>query len=386
MANTADVFFKHIPDDQTVPKYAVVYFDHLYSQFQKLEPAISDAGLKNRVREMNDKRRDGKLTWDEVYGLDLALLDHLPPEDLIRKAYDMRSKYRSIAGAKDYDAYIASKPPDLSTFQITEHNPQGGGDAPAGDAAEAGADEALVTVQALRADIRYLLGQFYLYYSLLPYREGLREELTRRARNWTFFFLGGVLVFMALPYAFPLLRFPTTCVVVLAGVIGGCVSMLQRIQSAPQEGDAIFNLAALTNGWKGISLSPLYGGIFAVLLFVLFAADVLQGAIFPDVNTPGKTITESTNNSGQSVSTTTTVQPAQTPSAAAQPPSPAPTPPPPPQKLSFKSFVTETGPTNGIAYALLVIWSFIAGFAERLVPDTLNRLVAKNQAIQGETS
>jgi hypothetical protein len=43
----------------------------------------------------------------------------------------------------------------------------------------------------------------------------------------------------------------------------------------------------------------------------------------------------------------------------------------------------QTYPTDMKAYALLVIWCFIAGFAERLVPDTLNRLVTKNQAIQG---
>ncbi|MDQ2974901.1 MAG: hypothetical protein M3R69_05745, partial [Acidobacteriota bacterium] len=48
--------------------------------------------------------------------------------------------------------------------------------------------------------------------------------------------------------------------------------------------------------------------------------------------------------------------------------------------LQIKDFLNETGPANGVSFALLIIWSFIAGFAERLVPDTLNRLVAKNEA------
>ncbi|HET7288725.1 MAG TPA: hypothetical protein VFI71_14685, partial [Pyrinomonadaceae bacterium] len=51
--------------------------------------------------------------------------------------------------------------------------------------------------------------------------------------------------------------------------------------------------------------------------------------------------------------------------------------------LQIKDFLKETGPKDGVSFALLMIWSFIAGFAERLVPDTLNRLVAKTEAIQG---
>ena len=51
--------------------------------------------------------------------------------------------------------------------------------------------------------------------------------------------------------------------------------------------------------------------------------------------------------------------------------------------LHAKDFIKQTGPKNGVSFALLMIWSFIAGFAERLVPDTLNRLVAKTEAIQG---
>ena len=40
-------------------------------------------------------------------------------------------------------------------------------------------------------------------------------------------------------------------------------------------------------GRDNLPLSPLYGAIFASLLFVLFAAGILKGTIFPEIHTPG---------------------------------------------------------------------------------------------------
>jgi hypothetical protein len=396
--------------EKVVTRYICAYFDHLHSEYLRVAPTIDDEKtrqLKERLAPIFEKRENEELTWDDVYSFDLEILELLSDEDLVRKAYDMRSKYRSIAGARDYDSYIASKPPDLTTLQI--------------ESVKETEDKGSVATDVLRADIRYLLGQFYLHYSLMPLREGLRDELTRRARQWTLTFLG---IFSVLIIAgqFIALFFPkfsalmdstvaivtsTVGVVIFAGIMGGCVSMLQRIQSAPNEGDALYNLAALSHGWKGISLSPLYDAIFAMLLYILFTAGILKGAVFPEVETltdytEAELLADDSDNSAAPVPSPTqealeavpsasgsSTDAATTPSPATPTPLPTPSPtatvtPTPKKSPAPKSLpFSDTAPVDGKAYALLVIWSFIAGFAERLVPDTLNRLVTKNQSIQG---
>jgi len=260
-------------------------------------------------------------------------------------------------------------------------------------------------------------------------REGLREQLTSRAVRLTKWILVVISLLIALSFGgSALLRNftkngefvsaigdllgafgPMIGSVALAGVIGGCISMLQRIQSAPSEGDALFNLAALTNGWRGLSLSPLYGGIFASVLFILFAAGLLKGAAFPTIETNGSsdaaavehqtTPTEqpTPQNPNKPIVLTSGVQ-FQTTALEAEPTKPDPTTTNAKTNqvknssadaekngkvLKIKEFLRDTGPQNGVSFALLMIWSFIAGFAERLVPDTINRMVAKNQALQG---
>lgn len=423
-----------------VPDYALLFFDHLYSEYLTFKPGIDEPEVIALLEKIHDKRANCQLTWSDIYTFDVALVDVRPLENLIRKAYDARAKYRSIAGQKEYDEYLASKPPDLTTILISPNGESAKPDTRTPEAAtkastfapssaspetvepaeaEAEPSKSVMLIQrVLRADIKYLLSKFYLYYTMLPMRENLREQLTSRAVRVTVIVLGIIVVLIFLSFggvyvfakvfqhyggnladygdlsgAFGL----TVGSVAFAGIVGGCVSMLQRIQSAPSEGDALFNLASLTNGWRGLSLSPIYGFIFALLLFVLFAAGVLEGSLFPKINTPGKSLPVApavkAANESAAASETASSPPMVTSGAAesgSQQPTPSPTPTPTPLTetektgiLQITDFLKATGPTDGVSFALLIIWSFLAGFLERLVPDTLNRLVAKNQAIQG---
>lgn len=407
-----------VPQDcfqSLVPDYALLFFDHLYSEYSTLRSSIKEQQVLNLLDAIHEKRLKCQLTWSDIYTFDLALIEKRPLENLIRKAYDARAKYRSIAGQKEFDEYLASKPPDLTSILIAPNiqpsapaeppepgQPPQPAEPPKPDQPPQSSD---IIQRVLRADIRYLLSKFYLYYAMLPMRESLREELTSRAvtmTKWILVIIVGLILasFVGVLFLEKVTRYGdltgafglTVGSVAFAGIVGGCVSMLQRIQSAPSEGDALFNLASLTNGWRGLSLSPLYGGIFASLLFVLFAAGILEGSIFPKIKTPGKIIA-----AAQTATKPANAEPTQQnqtapsgASAAASTPEKVATPTPTPVTetektgiLQIKDFLKETGPTDGVSFALLIIWSFIAGFAERLVPDTLNRLVAKNEAIQG---
>src|SRR5689334_19827747 len=101
-----------------VPKYALLFFDHLYSEYLALRSKITDAQVITLLDSLHDKRANCQLTWSDIYTFDLALIDERPLENLIRKAFDARAKYRSIAGQKEYDEYLASKPPDLTAILI----------------------------------------------------------------------------------------------------------------------------------------------------------------------------------------------------------------------------------------------------------------------------
>jgi len=139
----------------------------------------------------------------------------------------------------------------------------------------------------------------------------------------------------------------TLLMVVIAGLFGGAFSMLQRVQSPIIDGDPLSNLLSLRTARREILLAPIIGAVGAIVLYCAFDAKLLEGAFFPVMYGVPK--------------------------------------PPKGGSLMFTDYLWGSGPVDGIAQAKLLVWSFIAGFSERLLPDTLDR-ITKHASSNNATS
>ena len=121
-------------------------------------------------------------------------------------------------------------------------------------------------------------------------------------------------------------------VVFTAGLIGGFVSIQQRL---PKIG--LGELRELSMSWLSILLIPFNGGIFALVLMLLFISGIVEGALFPKYSE---------------------------------------TPPFDHENLQelmalYGSWLKTTFPATGPDIAKLLFWSFVAGFSERFVPQII---------------
>jgi hypothetical protein len=322
------------PRTEPLPDYGRLYFDHLLGEYRSLPAASIDPDVKSIADTLLAKKQQTALTWDDLYTFDLMLARLAPSEKLRRKVWSLRSRYRDIAGLREYEAYLASKPPD---------------------------PEGQVEEVILRADIEYLLGQLYLRYAIMPVRERERMWLSTRVAWSTII---GLLILEVFVFAIarsgqqdiaPFHAFgsqipiqaTTLTVVLFVGAMGGLISMQQRFQSASNEGDLIENVAQLRQGRSSVLLSPVSGAVFAAVLYLIIAAGLLKGDLFPLMTHVGASDEQAGNG------------------------------------VKLFNFIRDIEPEKYSDYAKLMVWSFLAGFAERLVPDTLSRFVEQGTSKSG---
>ena len=183
----------------------------------------------------------------------------------------------------------------------------------------------------LRADLEVLLARTQYLLLFQPSRERLRSALTSVGY--------GLIVVALIATTFPARYFSigTMYAVFFMGWVGGNLSAIQRIQSLP-EGDPIFRMSLVYSSWFSLIFSSITGGAFAFILYLIFVAGILQGSFFPSIVGSG-------------------------------------------DYLHFWDYAMKNNimlPESD--WAKLLIWSFIAGFAERLVPDLLTRLAAATKS------
>jgi FtsH-binding integral membrane protein len=197
-------------------------------------------------------------------------------------------------------------------------------------------DPATATEDELRADLSQLLGALERVSLTSELEDHVRRRFFRRVRTTALVALAVLLVMTAVGVYFQQPRaVPTLWVVLLAGMVGACFSAQQRLQSASPEGDVQTRVQALVRLAEGFYFAPIGGAIGALVLFGLFAGRLVQGDLFP--------IIDATFPAGVKVH-------------------------------AVYEFLNSAEPDSPGGLAKLLVWSFIAGFSERLVPSALDQL------------
>jgi len=121
----------------------------------------------------------------------------------------------------------------------------------------------------------------------------------------------------------------------LSGALGGAISTYIRVKSLPlmDKEQSIIKVLAICQ----IYITPIVAGIFGFLLYLLFASGIVTGALFPEF-------------SGL-----------EAPFETAQ------------------SMIDVVRTKTNLDSIKALVWAFIAGFSERMVPNILDKIVKESE-------
>ena len=285
-------------------------------EFESLKGSSADKNARDPGQQIVDKAEAREnLTWGDTYILERSVFLMLPNSEVHQRLWCVEARYRDAVGdATAYETYLKVEAPKL-TPESDEH---------------------------ARARLDNFIRELYRLYTVIDCRQTCGLSSLKRALLLTLWLQVPSIVLVLLGKAFSqyawLIPFS---VVFAAGSIGGAVSFIRRLQSLPNRGESLGDFVELTGG-AGQYFSLIAGGVFAIVLCILFAAGLVSGGVFP--------VLEPARLPGM-------------PSAACA------------RILDF-AYVIHSYTFED--WGKLVIWSFIAGFAERFVPDTLDHLIARS--------
>jgi hypothetical protein len=168
----------------------------------------------------------------------------------------------------------------------------------------------------------------------------------------------GAIILVAIPAAVLLFSYvtakgnvwqpPILMVVALAGIVGAFFSALTRLHRVEYLPQALMSDTVL--GLNGLHLvvysivPPVVGAIAAVVVYLAFISGIFDSGVFPKLVC--KAATKTCNDLVQ--------------------------------------VLNDVGPEKSADYGKALVWSFFAGFAERLVPDMMQAVLARMQGESGK--
>jgi hypothetical protein len=296
------------------------YFGHVFADYSRLSRTTRDELLQDLPENLKallttvakegkipDQQQDA-IEWSQIATVEDKILARQDDIVLRRRAWELRSRYGRLVGPERYQQYLTSRPPDET--------------------------DTTVSIEALRADLREVLGLTHFSYSLAVVRENLRRR-TLMGVLWLATLGCGTALIAAIIADYYRLdpdgnfidrRFSVALVVIVVvmfGCLGAFLSTQRRLQQPSEGGDPLIAILGLYE-FNNVKRFPLIaGGLFAIVLYFVIVAGFLKGDLFPNL--------------------------------------------------------VAGVPLDSVAWAKLSIWALLSGFAERLVPDTLDRLVNQVQ-------
>jgi hypothetical protein len=367
-----------------------IFLSELITQYEILDSKTDNPGAERVCqRIMADFSMDrASLTWRDVYAFQTALLALKPIEIVRQELPQLRATYAEIVNVREYAAYASSRPPDPAT----------------------------APKEIVRADATFLLAEVQRYRTFVSLRERHRNSIVWRSAVCmlaTIAAITGLYMAMRMHYsgtAHGTYIEVSAAAAAFAGAIGGYISLQQRLQTAYSDGDPVSNVIQLRFGVWPLYIAPLTGAVFAVVLFFVFCGELVSGSLFPQMGPetipvttlPQKARTVSppsvrpataapmvgtaapnglggTGASAPAVSASSGENGGEVPTSAADAATQAVAAAHSPVTPPYEDILTD-GPTKAVDFAKLLVWCFIAGFAERFVPDVLNRLVGQANA------
>jgi hypothetical protein len=310
----------HTPEQH----YAWDYFMLVKTERDGLDPAtLTDSPAQLRcdelIRNLCGKycRIRYKLSIQEVWQVDLALVQMLPELALRAKAASVYAAYRKLVSE------TAGTPPDAAAAPAVAVIP--------------------LAEDCLRAEVTDLMrGKFWHQLNAMLLERGFRA-LKRVLLDYA---TRGLLLSAALAALLQLLpgrlgdALTVGMLCLYFGVLGAVISVARRTRNfndiATSDSDPVIRLMRIENGKTGIHLSVITGGVFAVILYLGLVAGI-----------PGDSLK-------------TSLLPLF------------------PHTLNAIA-AGDMVPLDAASLAKLLLLAFMAGFAEQLVPDVLDRFTALAQ-------